>query len=126
MNPPSASSPVMIGKWLFSGLFVVAGISHFYRPEVYLRIVPPLLPYPKLIVQLSGAAEIFLGLLLLIPAWTELAAWGLIALLVAVFPANIFMTMHPDRFAGISVWLLWARLPLQGLLIAWACRYTKR
>ena len=116
----------MIGKWLFSVLFVVAGISHFLRPGVYMQIVPPMLPYPKLIVQISGAMEIFLGLLLLIPAWTQLAAWGLIALLVAVFPANVFMTMHPDRFARIPLWLLWVRLPLQGLLIAWAWRYTKR
>ena len=91
-----------------------------------MRIVPPLLPDPKLVVQISGAIEIFLGLLLLAPAWKWLAAWGLIALLIAVFPANIFMTMHPERFARVPVWLLWARLPLQGLLIAWAWRYTKR
>ena len=116
----------MIGKWLFGFLFIVAGISHFRFSGVYMRIVPPLLPYPKLIVQVSGAIEIFLGLLLFVPAWTRLAAWGLIALLIAVFPANIFMTMHPERFAQVPVWLLWGRLPLQGLLIAWAWRYTKR
>ena len=116
----------MIGKWLFGFLFIVAGISHFRLTDVYLRIVPPLLPSPRLIVQVSGAIEIFLGLLLLVPAWTRLAAWGLIALLIAVFPANVFMTMHPERFARVPVWLLWVRLPLQGLLIAWAWRYTKR
>ena len=115
----------MIGKTLFGALFVVAGISHFRRTGVYVRIVPSLLPYPKLIVLVSGAIEIFLGLLLLIPSWTRLAAWGLILLLLAVFPANVFMTMHPERFPRIPIWLLWLRLPLQAALIAWACRYTK-
>ena len=115
----------MIAKLLFAGLFVVAGVSHFLRTGVYLRIMPPQLPHPRLLVHLSGIVEILLGLLLLIPACTRPATWGLITLLIAVFPANVFMTMHPERFPRIPVWLLWVRLPLQGGLIAWAWRYTK-
>ena len=115
----------MTAKPLFACLFVVAGISHFRYPDIYLRIMPPLLPQPRLLVLASGAAEVLLGLLLLFPASARPAAWGLIALLVAVFPANVFMTMHPERFARIPEWLLWVRLPLQGLLVAWAWRYTK-
>ena len=115
----------MLAKFLFAGLFVAAGISHFRYPGIYLRIMPPLLPQPRLLVLASGAVEILLGLLLLFPASSRQAAWGLVALLIAVFPANVFMTMHPERFGRIPEWLLWVRLPLQGLLVAWAWRYTK-
>ena len=115
----------MFAKFLFACLFVAAGVSHFLYPGMYLQIMPPLLPQPRLLVLLSGAVEILLGLLLLLPASTRPAAWGLIALLIAVFPANLFMTMHPERFPRIPEWLLWARLPLQGGLIAWAWLYTK-
>ena len=116
----------MIAKLLFGCLFVAAGVSHFRFTSVYLRIMPPLLPQPRLLVQISGAIEIFLGLLLLVPAWTRMAAWGLVTLLITVFPANVYMTMHPERFPRLPVWLLWVRLPLQGVLIAWAWRYAKR
>ena len=116
---------LMIAKVLFACLFVAAGISHYRYTGFYLRIMPPLLPQPRLLVLASGAAELLLGLLLLFPASTRLAAWGLVVLLIAVFPANVFMTMHPERFPRIPEWLLWVRLPLQGVLIAWAWRYTK-
>ena len=105
---------------------MAAGISHFRFTSAYLRIMPPLLPQPKWLVHISGVIEVVLGLLLQVPAWTRLAAWGLIALLIAVFPANVFMTMHLERFPRLPVWLLWARLPLQGVLIAWAWRYARR
>ena len=67
-----------------------------------------------------------LGGLLLFPRWTVIAGWGLIALLIAVFPANIHMTMHPELYPTISPTALWLRLPIQGLVIAWAYWYTKR
>ena len=115
----------MIGKILFGSLFVVAGICHFRFPSVYARIVPPSLPQPRLLVLVSGLIEILLGILLMVPLSTRLAAMGLIALLIAVFPANVYMTMHPELFPRIPVWALWLRLPLQAVLIAWAARYLK-
>jgi len=113
------------GRWAFAALFITGGIGHFVATDFYLRIMPPYLPYPRALVLLSGVCEVALGVLLLIPGTTRLAAWGLIALLVAVFPANLSMYQHPDRFA-LPANLLLLRLPLQGLLILWAYAYTRR
>ena len=113
------------GRWLFGAFFVVGGVRHFFATEFYLKIMPPYLPYPRTLVLASGVFEVVLGLLLLVPATSRLAAWGLIALLVAVFPANLFMFQHAERFA-VPPALLLLRLPLQGLLILWAWAYTRR
>jgi uncharacterized membrane protein len=99
-------------------LFVSAGLLHFIRPETFLRIVPPVLPAPRLLVLLSGVAEVAGGLGLLLPATRRLAGWGLLALLVAVFPANVYMVGLADEL-HLPAWVLWARLPLQPLLM-WA------
>lgn len=112
-----------MGRILFAALFLLGGVGHFAAPDVYLRIMPPGLPEPRALVFISGAAEILLGALLLGRRTRIVAAWGLIALLVAVFPANLFMWRHAERFAIPPLFLL-IRLPLQGLLIAWAWRYT--
>ncbi len=114
----------VVGKWIFAGLFVLAGVGHFAAPEAYMRIMPPYLPYHRELVLISGACEVALGVLLLIPKTSRLAAWGMIALLLAVFPANVFMYQNADRFA-IPPALLLLRLPLQGLLILWAYAYTR-
>jgi uncharacterized membrane protein len=106
-------------------LYLVAGAFHFIRPQMYLAIMPPWLPAPLLLVYLSGAAEILLGGSLLVPALRRLAAWGVIALLVAVFPANIYMYRLGGARFGTSDWILLLRLPLQGVLIAWAYLYTR-
>ena len=111
---------------LFGALFVVAGLNHFRNPGFYVGIMPPYLPWPLALVYLSGVAEIVLGALLLVPTWTVMAAWGLIALLIAVFPANVHMAMHPDLYPSISPPALLVRLPLQGVLVAWAYWYTRR
>lgn len=106
---------------LLSGLFIVAGLLHFLFPEAYVRIVPPQLPFPRTLVLVSGAAEVLGGVGLLIPRTRRVAAAGLIILLVAVFPANLQMLLDA-RSAGVPVaseLLLWLRLPLQLLLIAW-------
>lgn len=113
-------------KWLLGFLFIVAGISHFVWPRFYVKIMPPYLPWHLPLVYLSGVAEVILGVLVLIPRYTVLAAWGLIALLIAVFPANLHMAMHPELYRRISPVALWLRLPLQGVLIAWAYWYTRR
>jgi len=105
---------------LFAAFFIVAGISHFTNRAFFIAIVPPYLPWPAALVYISGVAEILLGALLMVPRTSRLAGWGLIALLVAVFPANVHMAMNPHLYPTISPTVLWIRLPLQGVLIALA------
>lgn len=101
--------------------FAVGGLNHFVSPASYLAIIPPVLPWPLALVYLSGAAEIAGGLGVLWPNTRKIAALGLIVLLIAVFPANIYAALHGMQIGGRAIppWLLWARLPLQALLIAW-------
>jgi uncharacterized membrane protein len=108
-------------RWLASAVFVAAGLNHFLNPLFYRRIVPPGFPSPKALVEISGFFEIIGGVGLLVPPLRRTAGWGLIALLIAVFPANIYMVIDPQRTAdsAIPIWLLWLRLPLQGVIIAW-------
>ena len=110
----------LISVYLLAVLFVAAGVLHFLRPAAYASIVPPALPYPLALVYISGVAEILGGLGLLVPGLRPWAGVGLIALLVAVFPANVYMALAPERagFGVAPVWL-WLRLPLQAVLIAW-------
>jgi uncharacterized membrane protein len=115
----------LAGKWLIGVLFVIAGVNHFRAPDMYLKIMPPYLPYHRPLVLISGAFEIALGALLLVPQVSWLAAWGLIALLIAIFPANIYLYQHQEILPGPPLLHL-LRLPLQGVLIWWAWIYTKR
>ena len=115
----------LILKYLFGAAFVLAGINHFYKPEFYLRMMPPILPAPLFLIYLSGIFEIALGLMLLIPRYSRLAAWGLIALLVAVYPANIYMAMHTELFPEFSPTAQYIRLPLQFIMLALAYWFTK-
>lgn len=101
-----------------------AGLNHFLRPQLYVSIMPPYLPWHLSLVYVSGGLEVLLGALLLVPATQTLAAWGLTALLIAVFPANLYMAQNAAAF-GIAPVLLWLRLPLQVALIAWAYLYTR-
>ena len=112
--------------WLLGLLFAAAGVLHFASPDPYVAIVPPYLPWPLALVYLSGAAEVALGLMLLIPRFQRLAAWGLLALLIAVFPANLHMALNADLYPTIPPVALWGRLPLQAVLIAWAYWFTGR
>lgn len=100
-------------------LFIGSGILHFVKPGTYEAIVPDQLPGHREIVYASGAAEIAGALALLPRESARWAGWWLIALLIAVFPANVNMAIHAERFRSIPELLLWGRLPLQGLLIAW-------
>ena len=113
-------------EYLLAFLMVFAGVMHFVRPKGFVRIVPRFLPAPLTYTSMSGVAEILLGVGLVIPATQRWAAWGLIALYVAVFPANINMAVNHIGFGRDPgpLWLLWLRLPLQLVLIAWAYWYT--
>lgn len=106
--------------------FIVAGVFHFVRPSLYARIIPPFLPYPLALVYISGVAEIVGGIGVLIPSLRQWAGLWLIALLIAVFPANLYMALGPPR-AGLGlapIWL-WLRLPVQLVLIAWVWWATR-
>ena len=116
----------LVMKWLFGLLFVAAGANHFLDPDFYVPMMPPYLPWHRELVYLSGVCEIVLGALVLVPRYSRYAAWGLIALLLAVFPANLHMALHPDEFPEFGVVGLWLRLPVQGVLIAWAYWFTVR
>ncbi|MFO0944993.1 MAG: DoxX family protein [Planctomycetota bacterium] len=111
-------------KFLFAAFFVLAGVGHFANPNFFLKIMPPYLPWHLELVYLSGAFEILLGLMLLIPPLQRWAAWGLIALLIAVFPANIYLFQN-QHLLPASPTLHLLRLPFQGVLILWAYAYTR-
>ena len=113
-------------KLLLGLFFIAAGVNHFVRIAFYLRMMPTYVPFHLAMVQISGAAEILLGLLILIPRRSAIAGWGLIALLIAVFPANVQMALHPETFPEFSARALWLRLPLQAVMIAWAYWYTRK
>ena len=106
-------------------LYVLAGINHFIRPNMYRSIVPHGLPWRDEIVWVSGAAEIICGGLLLFPATRIFGAWCIIALLIAVFPANIQMLVNFSKANNPNTWMAWLRLPVQALLIYWAFLYTR-
>jgi len=108
-------------------LYLSAGALHLLITPRYVAIMPPYLPAPRILVLISGTAEIAggLGILLPIAAVQRAAAWGLIALLIAVMPANINMVTNHVDFPAIPLWAVWLRLPLQLPLIYWAWRYTR-
>ena len=112
-------------KFILAFLLIFAGIMHFVKPYFFSKIMPGYIPFPLKMVYLSGIAEIICGVLLLFPQTQVFGAWLSIALLVAVFPANIqmaksFYLMHHKYF-----WLTVLRLPLQFILIWWAYQFTK-
>jgi uncharacterized membrane protein len=121
------------GRALLGALMLGVGILHFTHAPLFEAIVPDYLPARLFLVYASGVCELALGVLLWFRRSQELAAWGLIALYVAVFPANVHMALHPDLpLPGIAdadrpgATALWLRLPLQLALLYWAYRYTRR
>ncbi len=114
-----------VGRYVMGTLYVVAGVGHFVATRMYEAIMPDYLPAHHALVLLSGAAEIAGGLGVMIPGRRRASAWGLVCLLIAVMPANVWMVQHPERFPGVPLWAMWLRLPLQLPLIWWAWRYTR-
>jgi len=109
--------------YLMGGAYILAGINHFWHEYFYVKIIDGFLPYPRLLVYISGVAEVLCGAGLLFPSTCKAAAWGTIALLIAIFPANIRMAIQAPQF-HISSIILYMRLPLQLVLIWLAYLYT--
>ena len=109
-----------IFRWLLAIFFMAAGANHFRATEMYLGMMPPWLPWPLGLIQVSGVAEILGGIGVLVPATRRFSGWSLIALLVAIFPANLHVALqgHMPGFS-FSPLTLWLRLPFQLLLIGW-------
>ena len=115
-----------IALLLLGPVFIAAGANHFLNPNFYIKMMPPYLPLHRELVYLSGVFEILGGLGVLIPKTRKWAAYGLIALLIAVFPANLYMAMEPEQFADfLSRKGLYMRLPFQLLFIAWVYGATQ-
>jgi uncharacterized membrane protein len=116
-----------VGLVFAVAFYIGAGALHFLKPASYLRIVPPYIPWHLPMVFISGVFEILGGVGLLVPRARRNAAWGLVALLVAVFPANIYMATNPIEAGAVSIApvLRWGRLPLQLLLISWLLWCTR-
>jgi len=113
-----------ISRLMLAAIMVGAGVMHFLNPGFFLKIVPPYLPFRSELVAVSGAIEILLGVLLIIPKLSRLAAWGVIVLLIAVFPANIYVFQHQEIVPASSL-AHQVRLLLQGVLILWAYWHTR-
>ena len=119
----------LVGMGLF---YLVSGMNHFLHPATYMAIMPPYIPSPLAMIYISGAAEILGGTGMLIPnrfvfpRTRSLAAWGIIVLLIAIWPVHLNMCLHPEQFPAIPVWAMWVRLPLQLPLMLWAWIYTQR
>jgi uncharacterized membrane protein len=115
---------------LLAGFFSFAGAMHFVIPRSYEAMMPPSLPRHRELVQISGVAELVGGLAVAPRRSRRLARWWLLALLVAVFPANLHMALNPEQVRGLDLervprWALWARLPLQPLAMLWVWRATR-
>lgn len=123
--PMSRAKRILL--WIMAAFYVVAGVMHFIRPDVYMPMMPPYLPWHHGLILLSGAAEIGLGLAVLSQRLRPYAAWGIILLLIAVFPANVHIALNNVPLfgnpEGAGIWN-WVRLPLQGVLALWAWWYA--
>jgi uncharacterized membrane protein len=113
------------GLYLLSIVYVLAGINHFINADFYVKIMPPVIPWHLQMVYISGVVEILLGLLALVPRYRKAAAWGIILLLIAVFPANIYHAISGGITTGTPAIATYLRLPGQLLFIWWAWVYTK-
>jgi uncharacterized membrane protein len=116
--------------WVMASLYAFIGFSHLMNPDQFVAIMPPGLPMPEVLNVVSGLAEIVLGVFLLEPKTRVYAAWGIIALLIAVFPANLHVATAniglPSGEPGTGNALVnWIRLPFQAVFILWAWWYTR-
>lgn len=117
----------MISRGLLALLLITAGTLHWLTPRPFVQMMPAFLPYPLELVYISGVFEILGGIGLLVPPVSQVAAWGVILLFIAVFPANINMAVNDLIIDGLphNQLAYWLRLPFQGVLIAWAWWFTQ-
>ena len=108
-----------------AAFFIYVGVDLFVNPNFYLSIMPPAFPMHLEAVYISGFFEILGGICVLIPSLRIIAGWGLVALLIAVYPANIYMALTPEAFPDIPIAILYFRLPLQFLFFYWAYSVTR-
>ncbi|MEC4005291.1 DoxX family protein [Flavobacterium sp. SUN052] len=104
--------------------YVIAGLNHFIKNEIYCKIIPSFIKDKVVVNELVGFIEILLGIFLLIPIFSSLAAISIMILLVCIFPANIYMLTNEKAHLGLPKWVLILRLPIQFLLIFWAYQYA--
>ena len=127
----SVALQLPVGWWrkivLFglAAFFINIGVNHFVNPDFYLSIMPPAFPMHVEAVYVSGFFEVLGGVCVLIPRLRKIAGWGLVALLVAVYPANIYMAITPDAFPDFPVALLYVRLAFQFVFFYWAFSVTR-
>jgi uncharacterized membrane protein len=128
ISSDSLRSLMRVLRFLAGPVFILAGSLHFVIPKVYRRIMPPYVPAPEAMVYASGVAEIAGGAGLMLKSSRRAAGWWLIGTLIAVFPANLHMALHPDEYHEIpgGPVALWARLPFQGVFIAWVASAMRR
>jgi uncharacterized membrane protein len=110
---------------LFVALYVFSGVRHFTDPDFYVGMMPPYIPFHLELVYLSGVIEIVLGLLAAVPRFRRLAAWAVVAMLLAFMPVHIHMALNPELYPEVPVVGLWIRIPAQGLFILWAYWFTR-
>ena len=110
---------------IMSLFYIVAGINHFINPDWFVRIVPPILPFKAALVYVSGVLEIVLGSLLIFPKTRFIAGWGLILLLLAVYPANIYVALSNGKAMNITPMMAWGRLPFQFVFIGLAYWHSR-
>jgi uncharacterized membrane protein len=119
------SIPKRIALFFLAIAFIASGINHFVNPGFFIAIMPAYLPAHAELVALSGVFEILGGLGVLVPRTRSLAGWGLVALLVAVFPANLHIALNPELFPDVAPAGLYFRLPIQFVFIAWSYWATR-
>lgn len=108
---------------LMGGIYVLAGLAHWVYPKIYKSIIPPWVPYRSAVVWSSGLLEIVLGLALFYPPFREAALYGIMGMLLLFLPVHTYMLGNAQRYPKFPYWLLWTRIPIQGLLIYWAYHY---
>jgi uncharacterized membrane protein len=131
-NERRHSRGYVVGLILMGLLYIAAGINHFLNTAFYVPMMPLYIPRPLGMIYISGIAEVLGGIGLLVPDEfifahrRAAAAWGIVALLIAVSPVHINMCLHPEQFMQVPLWVIWSRLVLQPVLIVWAWWYTRR
>ncbi len=114
------------GLYIQAGLYIMAGINHFINPAFYQLIMPPWMPWHYPLIYISGLAELLCGIFFIPVRTRRVAAWAIIMLLIAIYPANIQMAINYFQDNNPKLWIALLRLPLQVLLVWWAWIYTRR